>query len=184
MLSSWACTTVSSVQSLSHVQLFVTPWTAAYQASLSITNTQSFLKFSPSSWWCQSTISSSVNPFSFRLQSFPAPGSFHQFFTSGNQRIGASVLASVLSMSIQDWFPLGWTGWISLQSKGLSRVFSNIIVQKHQFFGAQLSLWSSSQIHTWLLEKPWLWLDGPLPAKWCLCFLICCQVLHSFSSKE
>ena len=76
-----------------------------------------------------------------------------------------SASASVLPMNIQDWFPLGWTGWISLQSKGLSRVFSNTTVQKHQFFSAQLSFWSSSHILTWLLEKPQLWLDGPLLAK-------------------
>jgi len=77
-----------------------------------------------------------------------------QFFASGGQNIGASASASVLLMNIQDWFPLGWTGWISLQSKGLSRVFSNTTVQKHQFFSAQLSLWSNSHIQTWLLEKP------------------------------
>ena len=88
----------------------------------------------PLSWWCHPTISSSVVPFSSCLQSFPASGSFpmSQFFTSGGQSIGTSV--SVLPMNIQDWFPLGWTGWISLQSKGLSRVFSNTTVQKHQFF--------------------------------------------------
>ena len=79
--------------------------------------------------------------------------------------LGISALASVLPMNIQDWFPLGWTGWISLQSKGLSRVFSNTTVQKHQFFSAQLSLWSKSHIHTWLLEKPYPWLDGPFLAK-------------------
>ena len=73
--------------------------------------------------------------------------------------------ASVLLMNIQDWFPLGWTAWISLQSKRLSRVFSNTTVKKHQFFGVQLSLWSNSHIHTWLLEKPYFWLDGPLLAK-------------------
>ena len=108
----------------------------------------------PSSWWCHPTISYSVVPFSSCLQSFPAAGSFQmsQFFTSGGQSIGAS--ASVLPMNIQDWFPLGWTSWISLQSKGLSRVFSNTTVQKHQFFGAQLSSQSNSHIHTWLLEKP------------------------------
>ena len=88
----------------------------------------------PSSQWCHSTISSSVVPFS-HLQSFPASGSFpvSQFFTSGGQNIGVSASASVLPMNIQDWFPLGRTGWISLQSKGLSRVFSNTTVQKHQF---------------------------------------------------
>ena len=95
----------------------------------------------PSCRWCHPTISSSVIPFSSRLQSFPASGSFQmsRFFTSGSQRIGVSASASVLPMSIQDYFPLGWTGWISLQSKGLSRVFSNTTVQKHQFFGVQLS---------------------------------------------
>ena len=109
----------------------------------------------PSSQWCHPTISFSVIPFSC-LQSFPASGSFpmSQFFTSGGQRIGGSSLASVLPMNIQDWLPWGWTSWISLQSKGLSRVFSNTTVQKHQFFSAQLSLWSNSHIHTWLLEKP------------------------------
>ena len=92
----------------------------------------------PLSWWCHPTISSSVIPFSFCLQSFPASGSFQirQFFASGGQSIGVSASASVLSMNIQDWSPLGWTGWISLQSKELSRVFSNTTVQKHQFFCA------------------------------------------------
>ena len=96
----------------------------------------------PLSWWCHPTILSSVAPFSFCLQSFPASGSFpmSQFFTSGGQSIGVSASTSVLPMNSQDWFPLGWTGWISLQSKALSRVFSNTAVQKHQFFGAQLSL--------------------------------------------
>ena len=96
----------------------------------------------PLSWWCHPTISSSVVPFSSCLQSFPASGSFpvSQFFTSGAQSIGFSASASVLPMNIQDWFPLGLTGWISLQSKGLSRAFSNTTVQKHQFFSAQISL--------------------------------------------
>ena len=109
----------------------------------------------PSNWWCHPTISSSVIPFSC-LQSFPASGSFpvSQFFTSGGQSTGVWASASVLPMNIQDWFPLGLSGWISLQSKGLSRVFSNTTVQKHQFFSAQLSFWSNSHIHTWLLEKP------------------------------
>ena len=93
----------------------------------------------PLSRWCHPTISSSVDPFSFRLQSFSASGSFpmSQFFTSGVQNIGVSTSASVLPKNIQDWFPLGWTGWISLLSKGLSRVFSNTTIQKHKFFGAQ-----------------------------------------------
>ena len=96
----------------------------------------------PSSWWCHQTISSSVFPFFTCLQSFPGSRSFpvSQFFTSGGQTIGVSASASVLPMNIQDWLRLGWTGWISLQSKGLSRVFSNTTVQKHQFFSAQLSL--------------------------------------------
>ena len=114
----------------------------------------------PLSWWGHPTISSSVIPFSSCLQSFPAPGSLpmSQLFASSDQSIGAS--ASVLPMNIQGWFPFGLTRLITLQSKGLSRVFSNTTVQKHQFFGAQLSLEFNSQIHTWLLEKPQLWLDG------------------------
>ena len=110
----------------------------------------------PLSRWCHPTISSSVVCFSSRLQSFPALGSFQmsQLFSSDGQSIGASALASVLPMNIQDWFPLRLTGWISLQPKGLSRVFSNTTVQKHQFFGAQLSSQSNSHIHTWPLEKP------------------------------
>ena len=99
----------------------------------------------PPSRWCHPTISSSVVTFSFCLSSFPAPGSFptSQFFASGGQSIGASASASVLPMIIQDWFPIGLTGLISLQSKGLSRDFSNTTVQKHQFFSTQLSLWSN-----------------------------------------
>ena len=110
----------------------------------------------PLSRWCHPTISSSVSPFSSYLQSFPASGSFpmSQFFPWCGQSIGVSASASALPVNIQDWFPLGWTGWISLLSKGLSRVFSNTTIQKHQFFGAQLSLWSNSHIHTGLLEKP------------------------------
>ena len=119
----------------------------------------------PSIRWRHPTISCSVVPFSSCFQSFPASGSFlmSQFFASGGQSIRAS--ASVLPMNIQDWFPLGLTGLISLQSKELSRFFSNTTVQKHQFFGAQLSLWSNSHILTWLLEKPQLWLYGRLLAK-------------------
>ena len=96
----------------------------------------------PLNRWCNPTISSSVILFSSRLQSFTASGSFQmsQFFTSGGQRFGVSASTSVLPMNTQDWFPLGWTGWVSLQSKGLSRVFSNTTVQRHQFFGAWLSL--------------------------------------------
>ena len=103
----------------------------------------------PPSWWCHPTISSSVIPFSSCLQSFQASGSFQmsQLFTSGGQRIGVSASASVLPMNIQVWFPLGWTGWMSLQSKGVSRAFSNTTVQKHQFFSAQLSLWPINFIY-------------------------------------
>ena len=110
----------------------------------------------PSSQWCHPAISSSVTPFSSCPQSLPAWGSFpmSQLFASGGQSIGVSPSASVLPMNTQDWSPLGWTGWISLQSKGLSRVFSNTTVQKHQFFGVQLSSQSNSHIHTWPLEKP------------------------------
>ena len=130
---------ISSLHSLSCVWLFVTPWTAARQDSLSITNSWSLFKLMSIMWWCHPTISSSVIPFSSCLQSFPASGSLlmSQFFTPGGQSIGAS--ASVHPM-IQDWSPLGWTGWISLQSKGLSRVFPNTALQKHQFFGAHFSL--------------------------------------------
>ena len=109
----------------------------------------------PLSQWCHPTLSSSVIPFCSCLLSFPASESFpmSQFFASGGQSTGALALASVLPMNIQDWFLLGFTGLISLQSKELSRVFSNITVQKHQFFGAQFSLWSNSHIHKWLQEK-------------------------------
>ena len=119
-------------------------------------NPRAYSNSCPLSWWYHPTISSSVIPFSSHLQSFPASGSFQmrQFLTSDDQSIRALASTSVLPMSIQDWFPLGWNGWISLQSKGLSRVFSNTTVQKHQFFGAQLSLESNSHIHTWLLGKP------------------------------
>ena len=110
----------------------------------------------PSSRWCHPAISLSSIPFSSCLQSFPASGSFlmSQLFTWGGQSIGVSALASVLPINTQDWSPLGWTGWISLQSKGLSRVFSNTTVQKHQFFSAQLSSQSKFHIHTWPQEKP------------------------------
>ena len=130
-----------------------TPWACSSSCSLS--------------WWCHPTISSSVIPFSSCLQSFPASGSFpmSQFFTSGGQSTGASAPASVLPINIQGWFPLELTSLISFLSKGLSRVFSSTTVWKHQFFGAQPSLWSNSHIHTWLLVKPKLWLDRLLLAK-------------------
>ena len=103
---------------------------------------RAYLNSCPLSWWCHPTVSSFVIPFSSLLQSFPASGSFQmsQLFPSGSQSIEVSASTLVLPMNIQDWFALGWAGWMSLQSKGLSRVFSNTTIQKHQFFGAQLSL--------------------------------------------
>ena len=105
-----------------------------------------------------------------------------QLFASGGQSIRAS--ATVLPMSMQGWLPLGLTGLISLLSKGLSRVFSSTTIQKHPFFSAQPSLWSTSHICTWLLEKSWLWLYRPLSAKWCLCFWICCRFVIAFLPRS
>ena len=132
-----------------------TSWIAACQASLSITSSQSSLKLMSIKSVMPFSHLSSVVPFSCP-QSLPASGSFpmSQLLVWGGQSIGASASASVLPVNIQDWFPLGRIGWISLQSKGPSRIFSNTTVQKHQFFGAQLSLFSNSHIHSWLLEKP------------------------------
>ena len=146
----------SSVQSLSHVQLFSTPWIAARQASLSITISWSSLKLTSIELVMPSNHLIPVVPISSCPQSLPASESFpmNQLFAWGSQSIGVSALASVLPMNTQDWSLLEWTGWISLQSKGLSRVFSNTTVQKHQFFGAQLSSQSNSHIHTWPLGKP------------------------------
>ena len=120
----------------------------------------------PSSRWCHPTISPSIVPLSCP-QSLPASGSFpmSQLFAWGAPSIAVSASTSVLPMNTQDWSPLGWTGWISLQSKGLSRVFSNTTVQKHQFYGSQLSSLSNFHIHTWPLEKSYPWLDRPLLAK-------------------
>ena len=140
---------------LSYDQIFATPWTAAYQASLSITTSRSLFKLMSIE---------SVMPSNHLILSQPLLLPFiflnirvffqmSQFFASGGQSIGVSASASVLPMNIQDWFPLGWTGWIFLQSTGLSRVFSNTIVQKHQFLSTQLSLWSNFHIHAWLLEN-------------------------------
>ena len=148
------------VQLLRYVWLFMTPRTAACQASLSFTISWSLLKLI--SMECIDsvpplpTISSSVAPLSSCPQSFPASGSLlvNRLFASGGQNIGASASSAVLPMNIQGWFPLELTGLISLLSKGLSRVFSNITIQKHQYFGAQTSLWSNSHIHTWpYMEK-------------------------------
>ena len=146
-------TLIFSVQLLSHVWLFATPWITACQASLSITNSQSSLKL-----MCIESVmpSSHLIVPSSSPQSLPASGSFEmsQLFAWGGQSTGVSASASVLPKNTQGWSPLGWTGWISLQSKGLSRVFSSTTVQKHQFFSAQLSSQSNSHIHTWPLEKP------------------------------
>ena len=115
---------------------------------------------------------SSPSPFAFNLSQHS--GLFQRIFASGDQSIGVSASALVLPMYIQGWFPLELTGLISLLPKGLSRAFSSTTILKYQFFGTQPSTWSNSHIHTWLLEKPYLWLDRPLLAKGCLCFLICC----------
>ena len=119
--------TCQSVQSLSRFWLFATPWTAARQASLSNTIPRAYSNSCPSHWWCHSTFSSSVVPFSSHLQSFPASESFlmSQFFTSRGQSTRVSASISVLTMNIQNWFPLGWAGWISLQSKGLSSLLQH-----------------------------------------------------------
>ena len=132
------------------------PWTAACQASLSVTNSWSPFRLT----FIESVMPSKhlilCRPLSSCLHSFPAswPLQISQFFASGGQSVGVSASTSVFPMNIQVWFPLGWTGLISMKSKGLSRVFSNTTVQKHQFFSTQLSLYSNSHIHTWLLEKP------------------------------
>ena len=147
---------ISSVRSLGCVWLFVTHGLQHARPPCPSPTPGVYTNSCLLSRWCHPTISSSVVPFSSCSQSFPASGSLQmsQFFASGGQSIGASASASVLPMNIQDWFPLEWTGWISLQSKGLSRVFSSTTVHKHQFFSTQLSLQSNSHIHTWLLEKP------------------------------
>ena len=154
---------MSSVQSLSRVQLFATPWTAAHQASLSLTNSRSLLKLMS----IESVMSSNHLILCCPLLLLPSilPSirvfSMSQLFTSGGQSIGVSTLTSVLLVNIQVWSPLGWTGWISLQTKGLSRIFSNTTVQKHQFFSPQLCLQSSSHIHIveyyFTLKKKKLW---------------------------
>ena len=149
-------TTCIVVQSLSRVRIFATPWTAACQPSLSFTISWSLLKLISIEFIMPSNHLVLYCPPASCLQSFPASGSFptSQFFTSDGQSIGVSASACVLPMNIQDWFPLGLTALIILQSKGLSRVFSNTTVQKHQFFNTQPPLWSNSYIHRWFLEKP------------------------------
>ena len=144
----------SSVHSLISVQLFATLWTAACQASLSITNSQCCWNTRPLISWCHPTMPSSIALFCSSLQSFPASGPFlmSQFLASGSQSTGFLASASILPMNIQDWFPSALTGLI-LQSKEPSGVYFNTTVQKHTLFGLWLSLWSNSHIHTWLLEK-------------------------------
>ena len=142
----------SSVQSLSHAQLFGTPWTAACQTSLSITNSQSLLKFMSFESMMPSNHLILCPPLLLLPSIFPSIRVFsnESIRQSSGQSTGVSASTSVLPMNIQDWFPLGWTSLISLQGKWLSRFFPNTTVQIHQFFSAQLSLWSNSQIHTWL----------------------------------
>ena len=173
---------ISSVQLLSNVRLFVIPWNAACQASLSFTISQSLLKFMYTELMMHPTMSLSVAPFSSCPQSFPASGSFLMswLFASSGQSIGVAALATVLPMNIQGWFPLGLTGLIFLLSKGLSRVFSNTTIWKHPFFGTQPTLWSQLS-HLYLTTEK----------NHCLYYMDLCQqsdisglVCHSFSSKE
>ena len=143
----------------SHVWLFATPWLQCTRLPSSSLSPGAHSNSCPLSRWCHPFISSSVILFSSCLQSFPAPGSFAMswLFALGGQSIGASVSALILLMNIQGWFPLGLTALFSLQSKRLSRVFSNTTVQKHQFFSVQPSLWPNTHIRRWLLEEPKLW---------------------------
>ena len=145
----------SSVQSLSHIQLFATPWTAAHRASLSIPISQSLPQLMSIELVIPSNHVILCHPLLLLPWIFPSIRVFsnEKFFTSGSQSIGALASASVFPVNIQDWFPLGLTGLITLQSKGLSTVLSNTALQKHQFFSSQFSLQSNSHIHTWLLEK-------------------------------
>ena len=170
--------------SSSVVQLFATPWTAAHQASLPFTISWVYSDSHPLIWWCHPTILSSVIPFSCP-RSFLTSDSFKMswLLASGGQSIGASASTSVLPMNIQDWFPLGSTVWISLQSKRLSWVSSNTTVQKYQFFGAQPSLWYNSHIHIWLLEKLHLWLDRPLSVM-SLLFSVLSRFVIAFLSRS
>ena len=146
----------SSVQSLSRVRVFAPHELQHTRPSCPSPTPRVHVNSRPSSQWCHPAISSSVVPFSSCPQSLPESESFpmSQLFSWGGQSTGVSALASFLPKNTQDWFHLEWTSWISLQSKGLSRVFSNTTVQKHQFFSAQLSSQAKSHIHTWLLEKP------------------------------
>ena len=160
ILKSYLCQEFShfSHKQFSHsvVSDSATPWTTACQASLSITISQSLLKLMSIELAMPSNHLILCHPLILLPSIFPSIRVFlmSQLFTSGGQSIRASASSSVLPMNTQDWHPLGWTGWISLQSKGLTRVFSNTTVQKHQFFTAQLCSQSKSHIHTWPLEKP------------------------------
>ena len=147
--------------------LTLQPWITASQASLSITNSQSLLKLMPIESVMPSSHLILCHPLLLLPQALQATGSFpmSQLFAWGGQSIGVSASVSALPINTQDLSLSGWTDWISLQSKGLSRVFSNTTVQKHQFFGTQLSSQSNSHIHTWPLEKTKTWLDGTLLAK-------------------
>ena len=151
------CMTVKSENEVAQSCLTVTPWTVALQAPRSSTVSSVCSDSCPLSRWCYLTISSSAATLSFCLQSFPSSGSFPMswlFKSSGQSIGGASALASFLPMDIQGWFPLGLTGWISLQFKGLSRIFSSTTILKHQFFTARPSLWSNSHIYACLCGKP------------------------------
>ena len=147
---------VQLVHSFSQVQLFAAPWTQHTRPLCPSPTPGVHPNSCPSSRWCHPAISSSIVPFSSCPQYLPASGSFpmSQLFSWGGQSTGVSALAPVLPMNTQDWSYLGWIGWISLQFKGFSSIFSNTTVQKHQFFDAHLSSQSNSHIHTWPLEKP------------------------------
>ena len=157
----------SSVQSFSCVWLFQTPWIAAHQASLSITNSRSSLKLMsielvmPSSHLILCCPLLLLPPILPSIRVFSSESILHMRWS----KYWSFSFSIIPSKETQGWSPSEWTGWISLQSKGLSRVFSNTTVQKHQFFSAQLSSQSNSHIHTWPLEKPWPWIEGPLLAK-------------------
>ena len=172
----WQLIPFVAVQSLSHVWLFATPWTAVCQGSLSFIISQSLLKFRS----LELVISS--NNFILCHPLLPLPSIFPSIRVFSNElalhirwpKYWSFSFGISSPMNIQDWLPLGLTDLISLLSKGLWRVFSTTTIWRHQFFSAQPSLWCNSHIHTWLQEKPELWLYGSLPAKWCLCFLIHC----------
>ena len=172
----WSSQTYNvNIQSLSHVQIFATPWNAAHRASLSFTISWRLIKFMSIDLVMLSNYLILCHPLLLLPSIFPSINLSHSSFNESALHIKWPKYWS-LSFSIsppmntQGWFPLELTGLVSL----LSRVFSSTTIPKHQFFGAQPSLWSNSHIHTWLLEKPYLWLYRLLSTKWCLCFLIHC----------